>query len=92
MTDIKKALDDELNSPEFKHGLVVGESLGRYYAAADAKAAHEAGEIELWIDLQTPKSLENWDIWEKEHGKISQIRKRWGLPPLRQDDSERQED
>lgn len=53
----------------------IGESVGRYKAEEEAAKAFEMGEIELWIEYTTPKTLEEWDEWEKKYGEG--FEKRW---------------
>lgn len=81
-TDDSNALDDEmlerwsseLKSPAFKHGLDVGEGMGAYKAETEAIAAYQAGEIDLWIEFVTPKSMQEWEAFEAQHGNL---RNRW---------------
>ena len=73
----EQAWHDELNSPEFLHGIEIGKSLGFYDAASEAQRAFEAGEIELWIEFQKPKSIEDWKVWESEHGPTKDMHDRW---------------
>lgn len=79
-----KAVQDEYESDAFKHGVDVGESIGRYDNAKEAIAAHAAGELELWLEFQRPKTLEDWADWESEHGTLDEARLRWGLGPSRE--------
>lgn len=55
----------------------LGKAIGWNEATEEAGAAHAAGEIELWLDLNTTRSLEEWEAWEAEHGKISEYEHRW---------------
>lgn len=75
---LAQVVEDEWNSDAFKHGLEVGKSLGHYASAKKALAAHAAGEIELWLDLQRPKTMDQWDAWESKHGTTSEVKARWG--------------
>jgi hypothetical protein len=59
----------ELNHPLWKRGLDVGESIGHSRAVHEAIRAYEMGELELWLEAMTPKSMEGWHEWEEKHGK-----------------------
>lgn len=63
--------EEELNSPRFRHGMDIGISLGLYEAYVEARVAYDAGEIDLWMAFHEPKSFEEWEEWEKEHGDLS---------------------
>ncbi|UDL15929.1 hypothetical protein QEH42_gp289 [Microbacterium phage Pumpernickel] len=62
-------MDDFYDSNEFKHGVELGKSLESYNQYLEVKKAYEMGEIELWLAYMEPKSMEDWDAWEAEHGK-----------------------
>lgn len=66
-----------LGSPEFKHGMDIGRSFGLFDAYMEADRANEAGELQLWLEFHRPKSHEDWNKWEDEHGPIREFRKRW---------------
>lgn len=55
----------------------IGDAMGRYRTVAQAIRAHEAGEIDLWVEFVTPKGLEEWDEWEKKYGSIEEFENRW---------------
>lgn len=65
-------------SPEFRSGMEAGRDLGAYDTYEVVKAAYEAGEIELWLAWQKPKTMEEWDVWDEEHGDLSE---RWKKNP-----------
>lgn len=67
----EKALEHsrEYNSPYFEHGLEVGHAIGHSDAVSEALRAHEMGELELWLEAMTPKSMEDWQEWEAQYGK-----------------------
>lgn len=46
----------------------IGMAVGRYGAEMSATKAFEMGEIDLWVEWVTPKSMEEWDEWEKKYG------------------------
>jgi len=58
-------------------GFGVGHSFGLYEAYVEARNAYEAGEIELWLEYNRPKSGEEWDTWTAEHGSHEEFTKRW---------------
>jgi hypothetical protein len=62
---LKKLIESVLND-----GIDIGVDLGHYNAHTEVVAAVEAGTLQYWIDLHTPKTLEEWDAWEAEHGKL----------------------
>lgn len=70
----------EMDSEAFKHGQDVGESIGAYATSSEAIRAYEAGEIDLWIEMMRPKSIEEWDIFDKKHGGREAMKKRWATP------------
>lgn len=71
------AYDEEIHSDAFNHGMSVGESIGAYEAAREAQRAYDLGEIELWLDYNRPKSLEEWALWKETHGSHEEFQKRW---------------
>ena len=56
------------DDPTFIAGVDLGRSLGRYDAEVQAVKAHEMGEIDLWVEWVTPKSLEDWESWREKYG------------------------
>lgn len=68
---------DFLDDPYFKHGMEIGSDLGFSNATEEAQTAYDAGEIELWLDFNRPKSMEDWDKWEAEHGPNEKFAERW---------------
>lgn len=58
----------DYDDPTFLAGVDLGKSLGRFGAEVEAIKAHEMGEIDMYIEWVTPKSLEEWDEWEKKYG------------------------
>lgn len=73
-TLICEELQEEFNSPSFKHGEAVGYSSGLYHLSTEAIKAYDNGEIDLWIEYQRPKSTEEWKEFQEKHGDLS---KRW---------------
>lgn len=67
--------EDLFASPAFKEGLDIGKSLGRYEAESEAARAFEAGEIEFWLAWSKPKTLDEWETWDAEHG--ADVGDRW---------------
>ena len=65
----KKKLRKILNE-EFDHGMAVGESIGHYQIADEARKAYDEGKIEWWLEKQRPKTLEEWDKWREENGPL----------------------
>lgn len=59
----------ETESPVFKHGYDVGESIGETRAIDMVRRAYDMGEIELFIEAMSPKTMDEWEEWENEHGK-----------------------
>lgn len=70
-------LEAYYNSPEVQHGIALGKSVGSYQTSKEAVVAYDAGEIELWIELNRPRSSEDWKLWEAENGPISSFKDRW---------------
>lgn len=66
-----EAWEKSLDSPDFKHGLDVGKSFGAYDTYMEAQRAFDRGEIELWLSFQRPKTSEEWEEWEAEHGDLA---------------------
>lgn len=59
--------DEIFDDPTFLAGVDLGKSLGRFGAEVEAVKAYEMGEIDMYIEWITPKSLEEWDEWEKKY-------------------------
>lgn len=68
-------LDKVFDSPEFKFGLDLGQSLGKSHTVDEVQRAYDAGEIELYLDWHRPKTLEEWDEYYEKYGK--DFGKRW---------------
>lgn len=60
--------DEIFDDPTFLAGMDLGRSLGRYDTEVQAVKAHEMGEIDLWVEWVTPKSLEDWGAWREKYG------------------------
>lgn len=60
--------DETFESPDFNYGFEVGKATGALEAFYEAYNAYSMGEIELWLEQNTPKTLEEWDEWYAEHG------------------------
>lgn len=67
--------DDIFDDPTFIAGMDVGKSIGRFGAEVEAIKAHEMGEIDMYIEWVTPKSLEDWQDWHEKYGEG--FEKRW---------------
>ena len=59
-------MDDNM-TPEEAYD--IGMAVGRYDTEMGAKKAFEMGEIDLWVEWVTPKSLEDWESWREKYGK-----------------------
>lgn len=71
--------DEADESPDFSHGFAVGKSRGQLESYYEAQNAYNAGEIELWLEFNAPKTLEEWDTWDETHGE--NFSDRWkGIP------------
>jgi len=62
---------------EFDHGVSVGVDIGFYNATEEAHRANALGEIDLWLDFNKPRSMEEWNAWEAENGPIGIYSARW---------------
>lgn len=71
---------EEMDTPAYKHGYDVGESMGEYKVSSEAIRAYEAGDIDLWIEYMRPKSQEDWDAFHETHGDRETLKKRWSKP------------
>jgi hypothetical protein len=69
-------LDEELNSPEFNHGIKIGLSIGESNKVTEAQRAFDMGEIELWLAHNKAKTIEDWDAWYAEHPR-EEMKDRW---------------
>lgn len=58
-------MDDNM-TPEEAYD--IGMAVGRYDTEMGAKKAFEMGEIDLWVEWVTPKSLEDWESWREKYG------------------------
>ena len=67
----------EEESADFQAGYGLGSDLAWYDAYEQVKAAYEAGEIELWLEWQHPKSMADWIEWEAKHGDHDTMTARW---------------
>lgn len=65
----EKPEDELLDSPAFKFGMELGVAIGHSNAVFEAQRAQQAGELELWLEWATPKTLEGWDEWHDKHGR-----------------------
>jgi len=67
---ISKKKLKELQDSEFNHGIDVGKSLGAYEVEEEAREAYAEGKIEWWIEKVRPKTIEEWEEWEKQNGPV----------------------
>lgn len=67
--------DMNYNSIEFMEGVALGKSLGANEAYKEVKKALEMGEIELWLEHNEPKTLEEWGALRGKYGR--DFKKRW---------------
>lgn len=58
----------------------IGSSLGKHAAYEEALVFYKAGEIDFWFEWQRPKTMEEWEEFEKVHGKHKDIIEKYGLP------------
>lgn len=68
---------DDWGTDEFKHGVEVGKSFGQYETSEEAQRAFDAGEIELWLEWQRPKTEEDWNAFYEKHGSEDEMKARW---------------
>jgi len=78
LDDFLDAWEAEIESPAYKHGFEIGLSFGLWEAQSEALAAYQAGEIELWLEAVTPKTIEEWAAFEAKHGSANDLGARWG--------------
>lgn len=56
--------DGSVNSAEIE----IGVALGRYEAYQEVAYAVKKGELDKWLEDQTPKSWEDWEKYDLENG------------------------
>lgn len=69
------AMEAVFDSPAFKLGMDIGQSLGSSHTIDEAQRAYDVGEIELFLDWHRPKTMEEWDEYYEKYGKG--FGKRW---------------
>lgn len=66
---MSKTYEEELlESEDFQMGVHIGKSIGAHEHYQEAVRAYELGEIDLWIEYHRPKTWEEWEAWNEEHG------------------------
>jgi hypothetical protein len=55
----------------------LGVSIGHHESSAQARKAYEAGQIELWLEWQHPKTMEEWAEFEALYGDHDAMEARW---------------
>lgn len=58
-------------------GFDLGEALTELNMVKEARIAYEKGEIELWLEYHSPKSWEDWEKFNQEHGSFEEVESRW---------------
>lgn len=56
----------------------LGYAMAAYEIPQEAKNAFDKGEIELWLEFNRPKTLEEWEAFHAEHGTSKEMHARWG--------------
>lgn len=56
----------------------LGYAMAAYELPQEASNAYAKGEIELWLEFNRPKTMEEWEDFHEKHGTSEELHARWG--------------